>query len=405
MYPDYFFLAFKNIQKKGLRSWLTILGIFIGIAAVVSLISLGAGLKTAVLGQFGSLSVDVLNVQNKQVGFAPPGSAVIEKLNDYDLEIIEDTRGVKKVIPRLIRVGKLEYNGISGFGYGTDIPEKKENMEFIYERFELKPEKGRLLESGDSGKILMGNNFLETDEFGKSFEAGKKVRINDEEFEIIGFLKKSGNFQLNTIIFFMNRDLSELMNSKGEYDLFAVQVEDKNELEEVAGQITEKLRKDRNEKIGEETFVVETPLQSLSAVNNVLNIINLIVVGIAIISLVVGGVGLANTMYTSVLERTREIGVMKAVGAKNSDILWIFLIESGLLGLVGGIVGALIGLGSAVGVSNLANSALGNEIFIVNIDYALLGGAIGFSFLVGIISGVLPALQASKLNVVDALRS
>jgi len=96
---------------------------------------------------------------------------------------------------------------------------------------------------------------------------------------------------------------------------------------------------------------------------------------------------------------------MKAVGAKNSDILWIFLIESGLLGLVGGIVGALIGLGSAVGVSNLANSALGNEIFIVNVDYALLGGAIGFSFLVGIISGVLPALQASKLNVVDALRS
>ena len=405
MYSDYFFLAFKNIQKKGLRSWLTILGIFIGIAAVVSLISLGAGLKTAVLGQFGSLSVDMLNVQNKQVGFAPPGSTVIEKLNDHDLEIIEDTRGVKKVIPRLIRVGKLEHNGISGFGYGTDIPEKKENMEFIYERFELKPEKGRLLESGDSGKILMGNNFLETDEFGKPFEAGKKVRINDEEFEIIGFLKKSGNFQLNTIIFFMNRDLSELMNSEGEYDMFAVQVEDKNELEEVAGQITEKLRKDRNEKIGEETFVVETPLQSLSAVNNVLNIINLIVVGIAIISLVVGGVGIANTMYTSVLERTREIGVMKAVGAKNSDILWIFLIESGLLGLVGGIVGALIGLGSAVGVSNLANSALGNEIFIVNVDYVLLGGAIGFSFLVGIISGVLPALQASKLNVVDALRS
>ena len=405
MIKDYFSLSLGNIRTKGLRSWLTILGVFIGIAAVVSLISLGAGLKAAVLGQFGGLAVDVLDVQNKGVGFAPPGSTVIEKLNDNDLKIIEKVNGVEKVIPRLIRVGKLEYNEIAGFGYGADIPEEKRDMEFIYERFEFEAVEGRLLRIGDTGKVLMGNNFIDTDNFDKFFEVGKKVKVNDEEFEIVGFLEKSSNFQLNSVLFFMHNDLSKLMDTEGEYDIFAVQVEDKDRIEEVAEAIEDDLRRDRNEKLGEETFTVETPLQSLSAVNNILNIINAIVIGIALISLFVGGVGIANTMYTSVVERTREIGIMKAVGAQNKDVMWIFLIESGLLGLVGGIVGALMGLGGAILVSNMANSALGNDLFIVSVDYILLFGAVGFSFFVGIISGVLPAMQASKLNVVDALRS
>jgi putative ABC transport system permease protein len=405
MFFDYFSLAFNNLRKRGLRSWLTILGIFIGIAAVVSLISLGAGLKAAVLGQFGSLSVDVLNVQNKQVGFAPPGSTTIEKLNDHDLKIIEGVNGVKNVIPRLIRVVKLEYNGVVGFTYATDIPEEKEDINFIYNSFNFQAETGRLLKAGDSGKVLLGNDFLTTDDFGKPLVVGKKIKINGKDFEIVGFLKKSSSFQLNSIVFVMHNDLESLSDTKGEYDLFAVQVEDKNKIADVAAAISDALRKDRNEKIGEETFTVQTPLQSLSAVNTILNIINLIVIGIAAISLFVGGTGIANTMYTSVLERTKEIGTMKAIGAKNSDILWVFLIEAGLLGLVGGIVGALMGLSSSILISNIANQVLGSDLFKISISYSLLLGAVAFSFLIGIISGVLPALQASKLNVVDALRS
>jgi len=211
--------------------------------------------------------------------------------------------------------------------------------------------------------------------------------------------------QLNNLVFIMHDDMVDLFNIEDEWDLFGVQVRDKDEIEDVADEITRKLRNDRNEDVGEESFTVETPLQSLGAVNNVLNIINAIVIGIAMISLFVGGVGIANTMYTSVVERTREIGVMKAIGAQNKDIIWVFLIEAGLLGLVGGIVGALIGLGAAIGASNLANSALGGDLFIVSVNYSLLVVAVSFSFLVGIISGVMPALQAAKLNVVDALRS
>lgn len=404
MIKDYFFLALGNLRHRGLRSWLTILGIFIGIAAVVALISMGAGLKTAVLGQFGTLAFDILNVQNKGVGFAPPGSTVVEKLHDHDVKLIEGINGVERVIPKLIRVGSLEYNGVAGFGYAADIPEKQEDIDFIYERFGFEAEQGKLLEEGDSGKILLGSNFLEDEDFGKKFSVGKTVKIEGETFEIGGILKKTGSFQLNSIVVIANDDLEKLLDIEDEWDLIAVQVEDRDEIESVGKEIERKLRRDRNEKIGEETFSVETPLQSLSAVNNILNIINALVIGIAMLSLVVGGVGISNTMYTSVVERTKEIGIMKSVGAKNSDILWVFLIEAGLLGLVGGVVGALIGLFGAIGISNLANSSLGGDLFIVSVSYPLLLGAIGFSFLIGIVSGVLPALQASRLSPVEALR-
>jgi putative ABC transport system permease protein len=404
MIKDYFSLAFGNLRHRGLRSWLTILGIFIGIAAVVSLISMGAGLETAITGQFGALSVDTLTIQNKGTGFGPPGSTVVEKLTDHDLELIESVSGVDLVVSRLIRVGSLEYNGIAGFGFAVNIPEEKEGREFIYSGFAFEAQEGRLLRENDEGKIFLGNSFLETEDFEKPFRIGKTVLLNGEPFEIVGFLERSNTFQLNNAVFMTTEDMEDLFEVGDEHDLIVAQVKDKDEIESVSSEIERKLLRDRNEKLGEETFTVETPLQSLSAVTTILGIINLIVIGIAAISLFVGGIGIANTMYTSVLERTNEIGIMKAIGAKNKDILFIFLIESGFLGLVGGIVGALVGLGGALFVSNVANQALGADLFKVAISYSLLFGAVGFSFVVGIASGVFPALQASKLNIVEALR-
>ncbi|MDP4039105.1 MAG: ABC transporter permease [Candidatus Pacearchaeota archaeon] len=404
MLGDYFVLALKNLRHRGIRSWLTMLGIFIGIAAVVSLITLGQGLRTAIEGQFGGLSVDTLTVQNKGAGFGPPGSTVIKKLNENDLKIIQEISGVDIVVPRLIRVASLEYNKISGFSFITDIPEGKEERNFVYDNLGLETEIGTLLNREDNKKIILGNNFLDTDDFDKEFVIGKNVKINGIEFEIIGILKPSSTFQLNGVIFMANGDLEDLLKIKGEYDLFIVKILEKDRIKEIGETIEDKLRRDRKEKIGEESFTVETPLQTLDSVNIILNIINLVVIGIASISLFVGGVGIANTMYTSVIERTKEIGIMKAVGARNSEIVKLFLIESGLLGLVGGIVGALIGIGGAFGVSILANQALGGNLFEVIISYPLIIAAIGFSFMVGIISGVLPALRASKLNVVEALR-
>lgn len=404
MLRDYFRLAFGSLRHRGIRSWLTILGIFIGIAAVVSLITMGQGLQAAILGQFGTLSVDKLTIQNQQTGFAPPGSAVVEKLDGHDIEIIERVSGVDLTIPRLLRVMNVEYNEELRFTYVVSHPLDREKVNIVYESFDAKIAEGKLLQAEDRGKVLLGSDFSNENIFDKKIRPGSKININGKDFEVVGILQPTGTFTVNGAILMPQEDMEDVLNIDDEYDFIVAQVRDKDQIERVAKDIEERMRRDRAEEEGEESFNVETPLQALNSVKDVLNVVNIVVIGIATISLFVGGIGIANTMYTSVVERTKEIGVMKAVGAKNKDILSLFLIEAGLLGLAGGIVGALIGLGGALGASSIANQALGTELLKVSVSWPLLIGAVSFSFLVGALAGMLPAIQASKLKVVDALR-
>ncbi|MBI3623833.1 ABC transporter permease [Candidatus Pacearchaeota archaeon] len=404
MLKDYFSLAIGNLRHRGLRSWLTIFGIFIGIAAVVSLITMGQGLQTAITGQFGSLSVDKLTIQNKQTGFAPPGSAVVEKLNEHDLNVIKSVSGVDKVITRWIRVTSIEYNKVSKFIYIADLPSDNDGTKLIYDTFQAKADQGKLLSASDRGKILLGSNFADANTFDKEIRAGSKIKINGKSFEVAGILKPTSTFTINGAILMPHEDMKNLLSIGDEYDLIVVQVQDKNKIQDVAEELERKLRNDRNEKLGEESFTVETPLQALESVNNVLNVVNLVVIGIAAISLFVGGVGIANTMYTSVLDRTREIGTMKAVGAKNKDILMIFLIESGLLGFVGALIGIILGVGIGKGIEYIAINQLNTNLLRVATPAWLIFGCLMFGFLIGAISGLLPARSASRVNVVDALR-
>ncbi len=404
MKKEHFSLAFNNLKRRKLRSWLTILGIFIGIAAVVSLISLGDGLRTAILGQFGALSVDKLTIQNKGSGFGPPGSTVVEKLNEKDLNAILEVDGVKIAIPRILRIVGIEYNKVLSFGYVIDMPMNSEELDLVYSTFSAEVEEGRLLKETDRKKILLGKDIAESEEFGKKLSVGDKVRINGYFFEVVGILKKSSSFQINMVYFIPREDLEEILGIKNEYDMIIAQVEDRDRIEEISESIKKELMRLRGLDEGEEDFTIQTPLQAISSVNTILDIINIIVAGIAGISLAVGGIGIANTMYTSILERRKEIGIMKAIGAKNSDIAQIFLIESGLLGLVGGILGAIVGISIAFLGAGIANQALEENLFKVSISYTLIFSAIAFSFVIGALSGVLPAIQASKTNVVDALR-
>jgi len=401
---NYFSISLSNLKRRKLRAWLTMLGIFIGIAAVVSLITLGNGLRTAVTGQFGSLSIDTLTIQNAETGFGPPGSTAIEKLEDSDLEIINSISGIEKVIPRWIRISKLEYNGVSRFFYLSNIPEEKDKIDFVYSNTGLKIDEGKLLKQGDRGKVLLGSQIAGKNTFGKKIRIGNKIEIQGEEFEVVGILKPSSSFVFNGVVLMMQEDMKDLLEIDDEWDLIVAKVEDRNKIQDIAEDIKKELRKDRKLKKGEEDFSVQTPLEGLSAVNTILNVINIVVTGIASISLIIGGIGIANTMYTSVLERNKEIGTMKAIGARNKDILFIFLIESALLGLVGGIIGAGLGLGLAFLISIGASAALGSNILQVSISYLLLLGAIGFSALIGMLAGTLPAIQASKLNPSEALR-
>jgi putative ABC transport system permease protein len=260
-----------------------------------------------------------------------------------------------------------------------------------------------LLRAGDTGKVVLGSSFTD-DSFGRSITVGRHVTLQGTDFEVVGILKPAGSFQINQAILMSERDLKQLLDLDDEFDLIVARVQNKNEVEIVAKSIEEKLRRDRNEKPDEEDFTVQTPIQALSTINTVLTVINVIVVGIAFISLIVGGVGIMNTMYTSVLERTKEIGVMKAVGARNADILIIFLIESGLLGMLGGTIGVLLGWGISELISLIANSILGTDLLQAAAPWYLFVGCLAFAFVVGAVSGVLPAWQASKVRPVKALR-
>ena len=405
MLKDLFFLSLNSMKKRKLRSWLTLLGIFIGIAAVVSLISLGDGLRTAITGQFSSLSADTLVVQNAGTGMGPPGSTVVKKLNEHDLKIIESVRGTTEVIPRLIRVAKIEYNKAAQFRYLGSMPENKEQLDFINVNLNVEAAEGRLLKTDDFGKIVIGSDFATKDDFGKEIRVGSRITIQGKEFEVVGILAKSSTFQINLVALMLENDMKDLLNIDDEIDLIVVRAQSKDNVKQVAKDIEDKLRKDRKEKIGEEDFSVQTPEQALSAINTILNVVNIVVIGIAGISLVIGGIGIANTMYTSVLERMREIGTMKAIGAKNSDILTLFVIESGLFGLIGGILGAGFGLFLSYLVSSIANSYFGETILKFSVSWSLLIGAILFSSFIGIIAGLVPSFQASKMKPVDALRS
>jgi putative ABC transport system permease protein len=404
MIRDYFVLAFKSLKHRGIRSWLTMLGIFIGIAAVVSLISLGSGLSDAITGQFSDLAPDRLVIQNAETGFGPPGSTAVKKLNSHDLSVIESVSNIDLVVPRLVRVVNVEYNRVSVLSYAGSIPESDEGTDFIYSSFSVEAQEGRLLRPSDTGKIVLGNDFISYDQFGKRVRVGSKLSINGQDFEVIGILQKTGTFTINSVILINEEDLRDALDIGDEYDLIVVQVDSEKNTARVASSLEDRLRRDRDLDEGKEDFSVNTPQQALESINTILSIINLVVVGIAAISLFIGGIGIANTMYTSVLERRKEIGIMKAVGARNSDILGIFVFEAGLLGLAGGIIGSIIGLGLAFLVTFIVSIAAPGLNLSVSPSYPLLFGAISFSFVIGVLSGLFPALQAANLKPVEALR-
>ena len=402
MLRDYFVLALKSLRRRRLRSLLTMLGIVIGIAAIISLISLGEGLREAIVGQFNDLGNDKLIVESLGAGFGPPGSTAPVKLNERDLKLIENTPGVKLVVSRLIRLAGAELDDELEFFYVASIPKNQDGIDLIFESLRVGLEEGKEIRAGDIGEVIIGQDIKKA--FVREINIGDKLLIQDKDFEIAGILEKTSSFQINGAMLMAEEDMEEILDIKDEIDLILVQVDDDGRVIETAESIEKRMRKDRRQKEGEEDFSVTTPLKSFEAVNTILNIINVIFFGIASLSLIIGGIGIANTMYTSVLERTREIGVMKAVGARNSDVLAVFMAESGFLGFVGGIVGAIIGIGLAFGATYIVGSFLGSLVLEAQISFTIISFAVAFATSIGLAAGVLPALQASRLKPVEALR-
>ncbi len=405
MLKDFFELGFKNLRKRGIRSWLTLLGIFIGIMAVVSLISLGDGLKLVINSQFGVTSKEVITIQGGGIsGYGPPGSGVVNPLTKQDRDAIGKLDTIELVASRIITSLKLEFNNKFNIGFAGSVP-PNEARTFLYDNSNLKLEEGRFLEDGDVGKIMLGYNFiLDTNPFGKAVHTGNSITIQGKDFRVVGITKKQGSFILDNLVYMNEDELSKLVSKGDDVDIIVAKVKDVSLMDKAVDQIENLLRKRRNVDKGQEDFQVSTPQALLSTVNQILAGIQAFIVLIAFVSILIGAIGIVNTMTTAVLERRKEIGIMKAIGARNSDIFTQFLIEAGLLGFVGGLLGVLAGLGiSYLGIFGI-NSFTGSSVKPA-INFTLVLGSLFGSFLIGAISGLIPAMNAARQNPVEALRS
>ena len=404
MIEDFFKLAFKNLKHRGARSWLTLLGIFIGVTAVVALISLGNSLELAVSSQFGISQTELITVQASGTqGFAPPGTGTITPLTKDDLDAINKLSSVDIAVSRNIESAKIEYKDKIIFGYVATIPYGDEK-DFIYEQLGDEAVNGRLLKDSDTKKVFLGYNFI-VDKVGleNPVIAGKKLIIQDQNFEVVGVLEKKGSFIFDNAIYMNEKDADDIYNFEEHVDAILLRPKDVDEIDKTKVDIEKLLRERRDVKLGQEDFEVSTPENSLSTVKGIIGGVQIFVVLVAFISIFIGALGIVNTMTTSVLERKKEIGIMKSIGARNENIFYQFFIESSLLGLVGGIVGCIFGISIGLLGTGAINNFIGAEIK-PTLDFTLIFFTLLGSFLIGGLSGIAPAMRAAKQNPVEALR-
>jgi len=392
MLIDYFLMATNSIRHRKLRSWLTVIGIIIGVAAIISLMTVSRSLESTIESQFEQFGANRIIISPK--GFQGPGTSS-EGLTIDDVETVEKISGFEYVVPGIFLSTEVKYKKEVGFTLVSGIP--VENFEGFFLDSGTELEEGRFIKEGDKYDAIVGSRVMK-DMFDSTLRLGNKIEIRGKEFKIVGVLKEIGNSQDDSQINIPLETAREIFNKPDDVDAIIAQVKTASDIP----QLQEKVEKELERKRDDTNFQVVTATQILEQINEVLGVMQFVLVGIAAISLVVGAIGIMNSMYTSVLERTKDIGIMKAIGARNSDILQIFLIESGLIGLVGGIFGIALGTGMAVIIGQLSVNA--GFLLLINIEPLILIFGLLFAFVVGVLSGILPAYQASKLRPVDALR-
>ncbi len=399
MISDYITISLKNIKKRKLRSFLTLVGITISIATIFVLVSLSLGLESAIQQQFEEFGGDKFFIQPRG-HFGPPGSAAIgAQLTTDDVEVVKKINGVKDASFWIIGNAKIEFKDKARF-----IPVIGGNLDnnLVYSSLDL--EEGEFLKKDDAKKILIGSQYKHNNFLGREVKLRDTITIQAVEFEVAGILETVGNPADDRLIYLPEKEFRELFKIDERVDAIIVQVNDIDEIDKVADSAERRLMKSRNVDERAIDFSILTPEEVLEVFGTVLNVVTSFLFAIAAISLLVGGINISNTMFTSVLERTKEIGVMKAIGAKNKDILIIFLIEAGLLGLVGGILGITVGLAAAKIIEYIAITKLATTLLQISTPVYLFVGSLAFAFLAGAVSGLYPAWRATKIKPVEALR-
>ena len=393
MISDYISLTINSILHRKLRAWLTILGIIIGVASIIALISVSQGLKSSIEEQFSTFGTSRLFIAPKS--FQGPGSAS-EGLTEKDVTALKQISDFKYVAPVIGKSGEIKYKSELKYTLVAGFP--ADEFSEVFEDMGVDIAKGRMFTSGEKYVAVIGSR-VATDFFDEEIRVNNKIKIQGVDFKIIGIFEELGSQQDDNQINIPYEAAQEIFNTGDKVDYILAQVKEWIDAAETAKKAENKLKKTRDD----ENFQVLSASQIADQINSILGVIQVVLIGIAAISLVVGGIGIMNSMYTSVLERTKEIGIMKSIGARNSDILMLFLLESGFIGLIGGIFGVLLGSGIGILVGKAAASA-GYGILKIKISIGLILFGLAFAVVIGMISGALPARQASKLKPVDALR-
>lgn len=412
-----FKLALNILLHSKLRSWLTIMGIVIGVAAIVAIVSIGEGAKVNVQERLEGLGADLITISpgfdrasgSFRGGFGRHGggsgrqtlTSSQKNLTDKDIQSIKSIEGIAYIdgvvsgnadIFYLAETSSGTINGVNPLAWRNIVTT------------ELKS--GRYLNPSDTNVIVVGSRIAEST-FKQPLALNRAVTIEDRLFKVVGILKEAGRFGGDDNKIFMPVDTArEILEDVGKekFNSIVVKVKNPDLVDPILEQIELKLMISRHLTERNKDFSVTSSKAIQERLTDITQTFTIFLGAIAAVSLLVGAVGIANTMFTSVLEKTKEIGIMKAIGAKNFDIMMVFLINSGLVGLVGGILG--ISLGSAISFmlpNMISGFGPGGQLKTV-IPISLLISALLISIIIGMIAGIIPAYRASKLKPVDALR-
>ena len=418
-----FKIALNIILNSKLRSWLTIIGIVIGIAAIVSIVSLSQGAQRTLEQNLNSLSADIITINpgfSRAMGMSaefrggggfggggPEGggfsqsSSTSKNLTVRDVTALKSISNIKEIMGTISgSVDDISYLGKSARGSieGVD-PAVWKNI------VSTELSSGRYLNQGDVNVVVIGGR-IASSTF-TDLQINRQISINGKAFNIVGILKESGGSDDSRIFMPISSAINVLENKDAKtFDSITVKVKDISLSDDTISQITTKLMASHGILQGKRQDFSVSSLKSMQErVSSTLDSMTLFLTAIAAISLIVGAIGIMNSTFTSVLEKTRDIGILKALGARNMDIMIIFLLNSGLVGLIGGILGVILGLFGSSFIGQLAGASFGRlSLSSAYTSLPLMIEVFSLSMFVGLVAGAVPAYGASRLKPVDALR-
>ncbi|MFP4117776.1 MAG: ABC transporter permease [Candidatus Woesearchaeota archaeon] len=393
----------NNINRRKMRSFLTSLSILVGIMAIFALVSFGVGVSGYLDEIFEDMGTDKMMIQVRT--FGPPGTGS-DTFTDDDVRFISRQQGVDIATGLSFSSASvrspLEQRPaqVSVLGVETETRE----TELVKDLMTVDVIEGRWLRRDEEGSAVLGNNYLEANRvFERPLSLRDRITINGQEIQVVGFLDSLGNPEDDSMVILSDSYFDTIFDRGDEYNMIYIQAQPNTDISRIEDNLDESFREHLGQEEGEETFSILAFEDVMETSENILDMIIGLVVLIALISVVVAAINITNTMYTSVLERTKEIGIMKAIGAKNRTIKHIFLLEASILGFFGGLIG--IGLGYGIAsfggyvAAEFGYSSLGPEF-----PLWLVIGCLIFSTLVGALAGLVPAVQASRQEAAESLR-